>query len=282
LIVFIVAPLHNDTDFDLGRIRLDEPAAPIKNQSNRIGCEHHTFVERDVFRFHDSIAVEVHFHAVSVVVKHFESSHLIGIRSVPAHGVDARLFGVAGDQARGVSQADALSGGRDAEDGQRALESAGAGADGGEGERADELAEEQGAGPQADTAAPLVEGQPVDRPGEQGGQQQTTAHAREHQSELEERTGEPGDAAARGDDHETDRDQPHGHGQQGVRAGMGHLHEDDGTDRGGQQDQRTHQANRARPGAELVQQVADLHDGRIEDDGADDREEPARQQPPPG
>jgi len=118
LIVFIVAPLHNDTDFDLGRIRLDEPAAPIKNQSNRIGCEHHTFVERDVFRFHDSIAVEVHFHAVSVVVKHFESSHLIGIRSVPAHGVDARLFGVAGDQARGVSQADALSGGRDAEDGQ--------------------------------------------------------------------------------------------------------------------------------------------------------------------
>jgi hypothetical protein len=66
LIVFIVAPLHNDTDFDIGRVRLDESAAPIKGQSDRIGREHHTVVERDVFRVHSSIAIEVHFHAVSV------------------------------------------------------------------------------------------------------------------------------------------------------------------------------------------------------------------------
>jgi len=50
----------------------------------------------------------------------------------------------------------------------------------------EELADEQGAGPQARTATALFEAEPIDRPGEQGGQQHPRA--------------EPGDHRADGDD----------------------------------------------------------------------------------
>ena len=118
MIVFILAPLHDDTDLDIGRIRLDEPAAPIKNESDRIRREHHTVIERDVTRFNNSVPIEIHLHPIGVVVHHFDSGHLSRIARMPAHGVDARFFGVAGEQAGGVGQADALSGGRDPENGQ--------------------------------------------------------------------------------------------------------------------------------------------------------------------
>jgi hypothetical protein len=85
LIFLIGAPLQHDTDFDIGRIRLDEPAAPIKSQSHRIGREHHTFIERDVLRFNTSIPVEIHLHPISVVVQHFDSGHQIRIRRMASH-----------------------------------------------------------------------------------------------------------------------------------------------------------------------------------------------------
>ena len=102
MIPLIVTPLQGDTDFDIGRVEVHESATPIKDKRDRVCCENHPFIKRDVLRFDGSIAIEIHRHAIPGLVQHLDSSHLRGIERMPAHGVYTRLFGVARKQARGV------------------------------------------------------------------------------------------------------------------------------------------------------------------------------------
>jgi hypothetical protein len=71
LIVRIVTPLQNYADFDVRPRHIHKSPTPIKNESDRIGSEFHAFVQRDVLRFHRSVTVKIHLHAVGSFVEHF-------------------------------------------------------------------------------------------------------------------------------------------------------------------------------------------------------------------
>jgi hypothetical protein len=75
LISRIVTPLQGDTDFDLSRREIHEPAAPIKNERDRIGREYHAVIERDVLCLNSTIPVEIHLHAIRSSIQHFETGH---------------------------------------------------------------------------------------------------------------------------------------------------------------------------------------------------------------
>jgi hypothetical protein len=85
LIVLVVAPLHNDTDFDLGYRKVHQAAAPIEKEGDWVTGEHDAVVQIEVSRFHNSVAVEIHLYAVSGCVQDLDTGHQVGIRWVAAN-----------------------------------------------------------------------------------------------------------------------------------------------------------------------------------------------------